>query len=79
VRHIRDVLRLALGDLIVVGDGEGAEFIASINSVSSSEVVATIIKEEKKEEVLPRVSLFQGFAKGAKMDLIVIQATELGV
>lgn len=79
VKHIRDVLRLALGNLIVVGDGEGAEFIASIDSVSSSEVVATIIKEEKKEEVLPRVSLFQGFAKGAKMDLIVRQATELGV
>lgn len=79
VKHIRDVLRLSSADLIVISDGKGKDFVARIESVERKEIKATIVKEEMKEEARPSVSLFQGFAKGAKMDLIVRQATEVGV
>jgi 16S rRNA (uracil1498-N3)-methyltransferase len=79
VKHARDVLRLLPADLIIVSDGSGTDFVARVEAIGEKEITATILEEKKRAEVGPRVWLFQGFAKGAKMDLIVRQATEIGV
>ncbi len=79
VQHIRRVLRLTTGDEISLSDGKGAIFRARIESINHKSIVAAILKEEKHQEQLPFVTLFQALPKGTKMDLIIRQATELGI
>ena len=47
-RHLRDVLRLRAGDVVLVFDGEGREFSCEIRQIEKKETVLEIL-----EEVLP--------------------------
>jgi 16S rRNA (uracil1498-N3)-methyltransferase len=76
LHHLRDVLRLAAGDEIVVV-GEGVPFRVRLTAVG--DVVEGERVEQLPAQRLPRVTLVQGLAKGEKMDDVVRQATEIGV
>lgn len=80
VNHIKNVLRLKIGEEISISNGiDGKEYRCGIESFTESEVVCRLrfIKEEGVE--LPaRVYLFQGIPKGDKMELIIQKMTELG-
>jgi len=76
LHHLRDVLRLAPGnEIIVVGDGVASRVLLTD--------VGETVSGERLEELpfvrIPRVTLAQGLAKGEKMDDVVRQATEIGV
>jgi 16S rRNA (uracil1498-N3)-methyltransferase len=80
-RHLRDVLRLKIGEKIQVFDGKGKELLCEIESIEKKQTILQII-----EEVLPKspesdLNLCLGVAilKGEKFDLIVQKAVELGV
>ncbi len=76
IHHLRDVLRLGPGDVIVVA------FAGTAHQVRLSEVephVSGVMLAEVPAAMLPRVTLAQGIAKGEKMDDIVRQTTEIGV
>jgi len=74
------VLRLRAGDELVVFDGTGGEFGATIERVSRRELqLATGGRRDRDAESPLSIRLVQGLAKGEKMDLIVQKATELGV
>ncbi|MCM1183256.1 MAG: 16S rRNA (uracil(1498)-N(3))-methyltransferase [Roseburia sp.] len=81
VNHIRNVLRLRVGDEIGVSNGvDGREYRCGIVSVTDTEVRCELrfIREDGVE--LPsRVYLFQGLPKGDKMELIIQKTVELGV
>lgn len=78
--HITKVLRMNPGDEIIVFDGSGYEYTASLSSVNSKECLATVIKKDFSVcEPGAKVFLFQGIPKSDKMDLIVQKAVELGV
>jgi 16S rRNA (uracil1498-N3)-methyltransferase len=79
VRHIATVLRMKTGDELVLCDGEGTEYSATITQVSKSEITAEVKARSKREIRFPRVTLCQGIPKSDKMDWIVQKATELGV
>ena len=78
--HIYKVLRLRAGDSLVVFDGSGAEYAATIETASRS-AVAVIVGDghEPGTESPLDVTLLQGICRGQRMDLLVQKSTELGV
>lgn len=81
VNHIRNVLRMKIGEEIAVSNGtDGKEYRCGIEEFAEDEVICTLrfIKEDGLE--LPaRVTLFQGLPKADKMEFIVQKMVELGV
>lgn len=79
VNHIKNVLRLEVGDWIVACDGNGTDYVSRIQSICSDEVVASIEKVQPTgTELLVRITLFQGMPKKDKLELIIQKAVELG-
>jgi len=80
VRHIQRVLRLDIGDAIVVCDGDGRAYNAVIRSVEEGAVLCHITAPlSTAAEPRCRVTLIQALPKSGKMDLIVQKCVELGV
>lgn len=81
VNHIKNVLRMSVGEEISVSNGEdGLEYRCEIESYSEDEVICHLrfIKEDGVE--LPAtITLFQGLPKADKMELIIQKTVELGV
>ena len=77
--HIKNVLRMSVGDTFLVSDN-GVSNLCEIESLENESVVAKIIEENYNDTSLPiRIYLFQGLPKGDKMELIIQKAVELGV
>lgn len=79
VKHIKDVIRLKEGEKVeVVSDGE--IYISQIESLSKKKINLKVIDKYMGEnEPKTHIVLYQGLAKGSKMDLIIQKCTELGV
>lgn len=81
VNHIKNVLRMKVGEEISVSNGiDNNDYRCEIASIDDTEVVCNLmfIKEDGLE--LPaKVYLFQGLPKSDKMELIIQKAVELGV
>ena len=81
VNHIRNVLRMRIGDEIAVSNGiDNREYRCGIEEYTEDEVICSLrfIKEDVVE--LPsRIYLFQGIPKADKMEFIIQKAVELGV
>lgn len=79
VRHIKDVLRLKIDDLIEVVS-EGFVYEVRIEHLSKSEISTRIIDKSKgKNEPRSKIRLFQGLAKGSKMETVFQKGTEIGI
>jgi len=77
VHHLRDVLRMVPGERVVVVSPDGTANVARLTGVR--EEVRAVVEETLSRTARPRVTLAQGLPKGAKLDDVVRQATELGV
>ena len=77
VHHLRDVLRLRVGESIELAFA-GAVWTVRLDEVSER-VSGTRAEQVTDVAPLARVTLAQGLARGEKMDAVVRQATELGV
>lgn len=79
--HLRDVLRLSLGDEISVFDGVGREFQGTITEISKKRSLIDIAAEvtPAAPESPLRLTLAPTMLQGEKYDLIVQKAVELGV
>lgn len=78
--HIKNVLRMRIGEEVVVGDGKGAEYGCRICEYSDGQVLLDILERSVSEAELPvKLCLFQGLPKKDKMELIIQKAVELGV
>ncbi len=79
--HIRNVLRLRPGDRILLQDGTGKEYLCRILEFDDSRqaVRMEILDFFASAGELPaKITLFQGYPKGDKMETIVQKAVELG-
>jgi 16S rRNA (uracil1498-N3)-methyltransferase len=80
-RHLRDVLRLKIGDDVSVFDGEGKEFhcrvVESRRDQAQLELVSEI--DPLRPESPLQLTLAVALLKGEKFDLVVQKTTELGV
>lgn len=81
VNHIKNVLRMRVGEEISVSNGQdGREYRCGIVAFQEDSIRCELrfVKEDGVE--LPvQVTLFQGLPKGDKMELIIQKAVELGV
>jgi 16S rRNA (uracil1498-N3)-methyltransferase len=78
-RHAVGVLRLRVGERLLVADGAGRVAEATAVAVGRGEVRARV---EAVREVAPRrpaLTVVAGLVKGGKLDLVVQKLTELGV
>lgn len=79
IHHIKDVLRMKIGEATVIFDGKGNEYNAKINSLSNHEAVLLIIdKREGGRNSFLQVCLACALPKKSKFEFIVEKATELG-
>jgi 16S rRNA (uracil1498-N3)-methyltransferase len=78
--HLAKVLRARGGDELVLFNGDGREFLGSIEAVRGTRVSASIgaARTVDRESAL-EVTLVQCVPRGDRMDFIVQKATELGV
>ena len=78
--HVARVLRMTAGDTLVLFNGDGHDYAATITTIGKREVSVRVEASEPVNNESPlRLTLAQGIARGEKMDLIVQKATELGV
>ncbi|MCD8019654.1 MAG: 16S rRNA (uracil(1498)-N(3))-methyltransferase, partial [Clostridiales bacterium] len=80
VNHIRNVLRMRMGEKISLCCEENAhEYICSITALEPDHIRAAIEDINGASRELPvSITLFQGLPKGDKMELVIQKAVELG-
>lgn len=80
VKHIRKVLRMQIGDEVLINDCQGGEYLATISSIDIKNVFLNISKKlEINNESPLKIHLYQAMPKSTKMDVIIQKCTELGV
>lgn len=81
VNHIRNVLRLNVGEEIKICNQDNSKnYICEIIEMSSKKIECEIKEElEKEAEGNVELHIFQGLPKADKMELIIQKGTELGV
>lgn len=78
--HIARVLRLRVGDPLILFDGRGGEYHARVGELQGAKVIIDVGEHHAIErESSLDITLLQGIARGDRMDAIVQKATELGV
>lgn len=80
VNHIRNVLRMKIGEQLEISDGNNRRYLCEIAAMEKERILLHLLKEEEQDtELSSRIYLFQGLPKGDKMEWIVQKAVELGV
>lgn len=79
VNHMKNVLRMKIGEEAEISDGDNRKYLCRIHSYETEKAVLEILEEEEIDTELPsRIYLFQGLPKGDKMELVIQKAVELG-
>lgn len=79
VKHIKNVLRHKIDDLITICDEDGTRYISKIVRMENDEIVLDVTEKLiDSNEPLVAITLVQGLPKSDKMDFIVQKCTELG-
>lgn len=79
VNHIKNVLRMRVGEKIIICNGQGKDFYCIIDGESDGLIVASIQEvRDTQTELAGKLYLFQGIPKKDKMELIIQKAVELG-
>src|SRR5262249_6677954 len=76
--HARDVLRMRVGERLVLFNGHGHEITAEIIDLGGGEIGLRKLHEAKSSPLQCRIVLGQAIPKGKNMDLIVQKAVEIG-
>ena len=78
--HMARVLRLKKGALLSLTDGNGREYMGTIDQVDGESLAIRVeeIGIAPEAETGPKITLFQGLPKGDKLEWILQKCTELG-
>lgn len=80
LHHLKNVVKMKVGDSISVFNGRGVELIGTLMLVERNSAEIEIVNSiEPKAESPIDITLIQGFVKSEKIEVIVQKATELGV
>lgn len=78
--QVRDVLRLAAGERLVLLDNSGEEVLAALDKSSQAGVTVQLVERQAgKSESPVRIILCQGLLKSARFEWILEKGTESGV
>ena len=72
------VLRLKVGEEVLLCDGDGREALCKIASVGSFTDVEILERRESASEAAVKVSVYMAFPKADKLEHVIQKATELG-
>ncbi|MDD3141436.1 MAG: 16S rRNA (uracil(1498)-N(3))-methyltransferase [Lachnospiraceae bacterium] len=79
VNHIKNVLRMKLGEELEISDGNNKKYRCEIERFEEQMIIVKILEHHVADSELPsKIYLFQGLPKNDKMELIVQKAVELG-
>ena len=79
-RHLVRVLRLSVGDPVILFNGDGHDYRARLSAADKREATARIeARIPAAPEPALRVTLLQAVARGERMDWALQKSTELGV
>jgi 16S rRNA (uracil1498-N3)-methyltransferase len=79
VNHMKNVLRMRVGEEVTISDGNNCQYLCEIKEYEGEEAVLHIVEECSTDTELPsKIYLFQGLPKQDKMELIVQKCVELG-
>src|SRR2546429_9743034 len=76
--HAREVLRMRMGEKLVLFNGRGREITAEIVDLGGDEIRLRKLHEAETPPFQCRIVLGQAIPKGKNMDLIVQKAVEIG-
>jgi len=79
VNHMKNVLRMRIGEQVRISDNEGGDFYCQIQDMDGQRIILKVLREAEDTEPNLKISLFQGLPKGDKMELVIQKAVELGV
>ncbi|MCP9446804.1 MAG: 16S rRNA (uracil(1498)-N(3))-methyltransferase [Nitrospira sp.] len=78
--HLRDSLRVAVGEIVCVSDGAGHRYRTEITAITKHMMSGRIIEAQTQPpRRTPTLVIAQALLKGEKMDWVIQKATELGV
>ena len=77
--HAVKVLRVTPPDVISITDGRGRIARCAVSRIDADRVVAEILEIDVRRAPTPRIVVYQGAAKGQKIDGVVERLAELGV
>jgi 16S rRNA (uracil1498-N3)-methyltransferase len=80
VNHIKNVLRMKIGEQVLISNGEDKDYLCEIDEITNEFITTKILSiDAEGTELSSKVFLFQGLPKSDKMELIIQKAVELGV
>ncbi len=79
LHHLAVVLRLSVGDEILLLDGLGTLCRCHITALQKKAGQATVLERWQEQDTAFPIHLLQALPKGDKMDLILQKGTELGI
>lgn len=78
--YVSRVLRLAVGDSIILFNGDGSDYSAEIGEIQRQQISFRITGNTVPENESPlKITLVQAISRGERMDYSLQKATELGV
>lgn len=79
-RHIGKSLRMKVGDMLTLTNGDGNDYGCQIEEVTKDTVTLKVCyKQASNSEPSCKVTIYQGVPKGSKMEDIIQKCVELGV
>ena len=80
LNHMKNVLRMRIGEEVTVSDGQGKEYLCQVRDFEEEQVQLKIVETKASDAELPsKIYLFQGLPKNDKMEWIIQKTVELGV
>lgn len=77
--YLAKVMRVAVGDAVILCDNVTGEWATKITSVAKREVIAEVVEQLRPREDVPDFWLCPALLKKDRFDLVLEKATELGV
>jgi len=77
--HISNVLRMKGGDRVILLNGDGCEYEATLLALGDTVRARIISKKPSQSEPKCKITLYQGLAKGDKMEDLFTRCVEAGV
>ncbi len=79
IHYLRNVLRLNIGDMIRIFNGNDGEWLAKIISLSKKNCKIELAKQIKKQCYSPDIEIIFSPVKKRRQDFLIEKVTELGV
>ena len=79
-QHISRALRMHAGEQVILFNGDGHEYLATLTNVAKRSVEAEIVSASQPARTSPlEIHIGQSLSRGERMDYAIQKATELGM